>query len=73
MVDTPPAPEKGGKHRARDQWGPREVIALVVIVGAFILAGIAIATDTVGATVPAWVVALIGGITLYYYKNGGKS
>jgi hypothetical protein len=59
-----------GKHRSRDQWGPREVIALVVIIGAFVLAGWALATGHEGATVPAWVVALIGAISLYYFKNG---
>jgi hypothetical protein len=59
-----------GKHRARDQWGPAEVIAIVVVVGAFTLAIVALFTDHPGASVPAWVVALVGGIGFYYYKNG---
>jgi hypothetical protein len=62
-----------GKHRMRDQWGPAGVIALVVIIGAFTLAAVAVITDKQGASVPAWVVALIGGIGLYYYKNNGDS
>jgi hypothetical protein len=59
-----------GKHRG-DSWGPREVIALVVIVAAFGLAIVGEITDHPGATIPAWVAALIAGIGLYYYKNGG--
>jgi O-antigen/teichoic acid export membrane protein len=61
-----------GKHRARDQWGPAEVIALVVIIGAFMLAAVGLAFDKPGASVPAWVVALVGGIGLYYYRTNGK-
>lgn len=63
-----PEPYKG-KHRG-DRWGPREVIALVVIVLAFGLAVIGMLTDREGATIPAWVAALVGGISLYYFKNG---
>ena len=58
-----------GKHRG-DDWGPREVIALVIIVLAFIMGGIALYTGEPEAAVPAWVVALVSGIGLYYYKNG---
>jgi hypothetical protein len=61
------------KHRRGDAWGPPEIIALVVVIGAFLLAGIGIALDKPGATVPAWVVALIGAIALYYYRTNGKS
>jgi hypothetical protein len=63
-----------GKHRGRGEtWGPREVLALVIIVGAFVLAGVAAVLDREGATVPAWVAVLIGGIAIYYYKNGSSS
>jgi ABC-type Fe3+-siderophore transport system permease subunit len=64
--------DEGGKHRHsfKDDWDPRAIIALVVIIGAFALALASIITDTNGATVPAWVVALIGAITFYYYRNG---
>ena len=65
--------QEPGKHRARDQWGPREVIALVIIAGSFLLAGIALVADKEGATIPAWVAALVGGVALYYYKNGKVS
>jgi hypothetical protein len=58
-----------GRHRG-DSWGPREVIAVVVIAGAFTLAVVALVTDHPGASVPAWVVALVGGIGLFYFKNG---
>jgi hypothetical protein len=61
-----------GKHRARDQWGPQEVIALVVIIGAFALAVIALVWGKPNATIPAWVAALVAGIGLYYYKANGK-
>lgn len=59
-----------GKHRARDQWGPQEVIAIIIVVGAFILAGAALITDREGSTIPAWVAALVGGVGLFYYKDG---
>jgi hypothetical protein len=64
--------EDPGKHRRsfRDDWDPRAVIALVVIIGAFILAIIGMITDTPEHTVPAWTVALLGAITVFYYKNG---
>jgi hypothetical protein len=62
-----------GKHRRGEDWGPREVIALIIIVLAFVLAGVTIVTDTPEATIPAWVAALIAGIGLYYYKNGNGS
>jgi hypothetical protein len=59
-----------GGLMAPDQWGPAEVIALVVIIGAFTLAALSVVAGKPGASVPAWVVALVGGIGLYYYKNG---
>jgi hypothetical protein len=61
-----------GRHRRsfRDDWNPQAIIALVVIIGALALAFASIVTHTSGATVPAWVVALIGAIGIYYYKNG---
>jgi hypothetical protein len=64
--------EEPGKHRHsfRDDWNPRAIIALVVIVGAFILAGVALVLGKPSASIPAWVAALIGGIGIYYYKNG---
>ena len=65
--------EPPGKHRARDQWGPREIIALVIIVLSFVLAGVGYITDIEGASVPAWVAALIGGVSLYLYRNGKGS
>lgn len=58
-----------GKHRG-DDWGAKEVIALVIIVSSFVLAGIAQILDKPGASIPAWVAALVAGIGLYYYKNG---
>jgi hypothetical protein len=64
--------EEPGKHRARDAWGPQEVIAIVVVIGAFTLAVMALVTDHPGASVPAWTVALLGGIGLYYFKANGK-
>lgn len=69
--DTEPL-EPVGRHRRsfRDDWDPRAVLAFVIIIGAFVLAGIAIIVDRPGATIPAWVVALTGGIGLYYFKNG---
>jgi hypothetical protein len=62
--------DNSDNHHRGEGWGPREVIALVVIIGAFGLAGWALATGHEGATVPAWVVALIGAISFYYFKNG---
>lgn len=62
-----------GKHRNKDQWGPREVIALVIIVCSFVLAGVGYFADIPGASIPAWVAALVAGIGLYYYKNGNGS
>ena len=59
-----------GKHRRGDDWGPREVIALVIIVMSFILAAVGYYADIPDATVPAWVVGLVSGIGLYYFKNG---
>lgn len=59
-----------GKHRARDAWGPREVIAIVIIVGSFMLAVIGLVTDHQEQSVPAWAVALVGGVGLYFFKNG---
>lgn len=68
----PPEPEPG-KHRRSDVWGPREVIALVVIVGAFALAAVTlIYGETRRATIPAWVAALVAGIGVFYYKNGKR-
>ena len=64
--------DEPGKHRARDAWGPREIIALVVIVGAFTLAVVALIWGKPGATIPAWVAALVAGIGLFYYKVNGK-
>ena len=62
--------QEPGRHRG-DSWGPREIIAIVVIVLSFGLALAAEITDHPGASVPAWVVALVAGIGLYYYgKNG---
>ena len=69
MSSVDPPPDRGGKHRA-EGWGPREVIALVIIVLSFVLAGFGYVLDIQGASIPAWVAALIGGIGLYYYKNG---
>jgi hypothetical protein len=52
-------------------WDPRAVLALVVIVCAFILAGIHLVVDSPDeATIPAWVAALVAGIGLFYYRNG---
>lgn len=63
--------EEPGKHRRRDAWGPREVIALVIIVGSFGLAVIHMLADSgERATIPAWVAALVAGIGVYYYRNG---
>ena len=59
-----------GKHQAGNAWGPREIIALVVIGGSFLLAGTALVLDRPGATIPAWVAALVGGVAFYLYKNG---
>jgi hypothetical protein len=59
-----------GKHRARDAWGPREVMAIVIIGGSFMLAGIALVADKEGATIPAWVAGLVGGVALFYFRNG---
>jgi hypothetical protein len=64
--------QEPGKHRQRDQWGPKEVIALVIIVLSFGMAIITQILDKPGASIPAWVAALVGGIGLYYYKNGDK-
>jgi hypothetical protein len=72
-VGIHPVPDdEGGKHRRsfRDDWDPRAIIALVVIIGAFALAFVSVVTHTNGATVPAWTIALIGAIGIYYYKNG---
>lgn len=62
----------GGRHRRsfRDDWNPRAVIALVVILGAFAMGIVSIITGRPGASIPAWVVALLGAITVFYYKNG---
>lgn len=51
-------------------WGPREIIALVVIVLSFVLAAVSMFKGVEGATIPAWVAALVAGIGVYYYKNG---
>jgi hypothetical protein len=77
-VDDPTEPrpivesKEPGKHRRsyRDDWDPRFVLALVVILGAFFLAGVALAQGKDGATIPAWVAVLTGGIGIYYFKNG---
>jgi hypothetical protein len=61
-----------GKHRG-DQWGPREVIALVIIVLSFVLAGIGYYKNVEGASIPGWVAALVGGVALFLYKNGKES
>jgi hypothetical protein len=60
------------KHRRsfRDDWDPRAIIALIVVIGAFILAVIGMLTDTPEHTVPAWTVALLGAITVFYFKDG---
>ena len=39
----------------------------------FVLAVIAQVYGKPGATIPAWVAALVGGIGLYYYKETGRS
>jgi hypothetical protein len=65
--------QEPGKHRSRDKWGPQEVIALVVVIMAFGLAIIALIMDKPEASVPAWVVALVGGVGVYYFKNGKSS
>jgi hypothetical protein len=64
--------DEPGKHRHsfRDDWDPAAVIAIIVVIGAFGLAAIAMLTDADEATIPAWVAALVGGIGLFYYKNG---
>jgi CHASE2 domain-containing sensor protein len=66
--------EDPGKHRRsfRDDWDPRAIIALIVIIGAFGLAAVALVMGKSGATIPAWVAALVGGISIYYYKANGK-
>lgn len=73
---TEPRPTvEPGKHRRsfKDDWDPRFILALVIIVGAFCLAGIALAQDKEGATIPAWVAVLTGGIGIFYFKNGKHS
>jgi hypothetical protein len=62
--------QEPGKHRARDAWGPREVIAITIIILAFAMGVIAQVAGEPEATIPAWLAALIAGIGLYYYKNG---
>jgi hypothetical protein len=68
----PVDPKEPGKHRRsyRDDWDPRFVLALVIIIGAFLLAGVALAQGKEGATIPAWVAVLTGGIGIFYFKNG---
>ena len=56
----------------RDDWDPRAVISVIVLVGAFALALVALITNHPGATVPAWVVVLLGAIGATYYKTNGK-
>ena len=69
-VEPPPVPD--GKHRA-DDWGPREVIALTIIILAFVMGTIAMVSGEPEATIPAWVAALVGGIGIFYFKgNGGE-
>ena len=63
--------QEPGKHRAND-WGPREVIALVIIVMSFVLAVIAQVYGKPGATIPAWVAALIAGIGSVLLQGNGK-
>lgn len=58
------------RHSYRDDWDPRFVLALVIIIGAFMLAGVALAQGKEGATIPAWVAVLTGGIGIFYFKNG---
>ena len=58
-----------GRHRG-DSWGAREIIALTIIVLAFVMGGIALVAGKPNATVPAWVVALVGGVGMFYFKNG---
>lgn len=53
------------------EWGPREIIALVVILGAFVLAGVGLFAERT-SSVPAWVIALIGAIGFYLYRNGKR-
>jgi hypothetical protein len=76
-VDEPTDPKlpvqpTGPKHRRsyRDDWDPRFVLALVIIIGAFFLAGVALMQGKEGATIPAWVAVLTGGIGIFYFKNG---
>lgn len=58
-------------HPPKGNWDARAVIALVVIVLSFALAAIhLIVSPGEAQTIPAWVAALVGGIGLYYYKNG---
>lgn len=64
--------QEPGKHRRGENWGPREVIALTIIVLSFVLAVVVQVQGLPGATIPAWVAALIAGVGLYYYKNGGE-
>jgi hypothetical protein len=62
--------QEPGKHRRGEDWGPREVIAITIIVLAFVMGGIALVAGKPNASIPAWVAALVAGIGLYYYKNG---
>ena len=65
--------QEPGKHRRGEDWGPREVIAITIIVLAFVMGGIAHVDGKPNASIPAWVAALVAGIGLYYYKgNGGE-
>lgn len=51
-------------------WGPQEVIAVIVIIGAFVLAFVALFTSQPDAKIPAWVAVMIGGAAFYLYRNG---
>jgi hypothetical protein len=70
----PAPPEYRPEHRRsfRDDWDPRAVITIIIIIGAFTLAIVSMIVDAPGHSVPAWVAALIGGIGFYYYKSNGK-
>ena len=70
LPQAEPPRKNGGKHRRGEQWGPREVLAAFIIMGSFAYAFIALVTDHPSAEVPAWVAVLVGGIAVYYYKNG---
>lgn len=72
-------PPEAGKHRAEKKgffevWGPREVIALFVMVASFTLAGLVIFFGKGDITLPPWIAVVIGGVGVYYFgkRNGEK-